>query len=164
MTTICYRDGVLAADSRAYAGDKMPMGYKTKIHRLKGGYLVGASSRDVGTTDAFVDWCAGHANKGKHPGLQGHQHEINVQGILVDPEGGVHYWYGQRCFSGPLKDDYFAIGSGEQFAYGAMKAGASAEEAVRIASECDSYTGGPIVTLKLEAPSPAPRKPRKKRK
>ncbi|MER9176345.1 peptidase S14 [Mesorhizobium sp. M0955] len=164
MTTIAYKDGILAADSRAYSGDKMPMGFKTKIHRLKGGYLVGASSRDVGKTDAFIDWCRNHVNKGRHPGNQGNAVDIEVQAILVDPEGQVYYWYQLRCFSGPLKDEFFAIGSGDQFAYGAMKAGASAEEAVRIATECDPWSGGPIVTLKLEAPSPAPRKTRKKRK
>jgi ATP-dependent protease HslVU (ClpYQ) peptidase subunit len=37
-----------------------------------------------------------------------------------------------------------ALGSGAQFARGAMLAGASATGAVEIASQCDSKTGGPI--------------------
>jgi ATP-dependent protease HslVU (ClpYQ) peptidase subunit len=37
-----------------------------------------------------------------------------------------------------------ALGSGAQFARGAMLAGATAAGAVEIASQCDSKTGGPI--------------------
>jgi hypothetical protein len=33
LTTICYRDGVMAADTRAYSGDKLPIGSKTKIRQ-----------------------------------------------------------------------------------------------------------------------------------
>lgn len=44
MTTIAYRNGVMAADTRAYSGGKLPIGTKTKIERLEDGTLLGVSS------------------------------------------------------------------------------------------------------------------------
>lgn len=41
----------------------------------------------------------------------------------------------------------YSIGSGCDFAMGAMLAGKSAAEAVRIAAKLDIYTGGPVRTL-----------------
>ena len=46
---------------------------------------------------------------------------------------------------------YFAMGSGRDFALGAMAAGASAEEAVRAAIAHDVYSGGEVVTLRIQA-------------
>lgn len=45
----------------------------------------------------------------------------------------------------------FAVGSGQDYATGAMFAGASAVQAVRIAADCDVYTGGEIYFLDVEA-------------
>ncbi|MCK9600315.1 MAG: hypothetical protein M0R06_14820 [Sphaerochaeta sp.] len=41
----------------------------------------------------------------------------------------------------------YAVGSGSEFAIGALAHGSSPEEAVAIAARYDSYTGGPIRTL-----------------
>ncbi|MER9390093.1 hypothetical protein [Mesorhizobium sp. M0435] len=71
-------------------------------------------------------------------------------------DGTVHYRNHWSCFTGPLEAPFFAIGSGTEFALGPLHAGRTAEEAVRIASEYDSLTGGPIHTAKL---SPIPNPP-----
>lgn len=42
-----------------------------------------------------------------------------------------------------------ALGSGAKFARGAMLAGASAADAVKIAAECDPQTGGPIYYMTI---------------
>lgn len=52
----------------------------------------------------------------------------------------------------PLRDAYFAIGSGGAFAIGAMDAGATAEEAVRAACKRDLYTSEPIDVEKITFP------------
>lgn len=44
----------------------------------------------------------------------------------------------------------YAIGSGSDFAMGAMLAGKSAKDAVKIAAKLDCYTGGPIKVLSLD--------------
>jgi ATP-dependent protease HslVU (ClpYQ) peptidase subunit len=43
---------------------------------------------------------------------------------------------------------FYAIGSGCEYAYGAMAMGATAEEAVRAAMRFDIYTGGEIQVMK----------------
>lgn len=43
----------------------------------------------------------------------------------------------------------YAIGSGAQFAVGAMEMGATPTKAIEIAMKHDSYTGGSITTLEL---------------
>ena len=53
MTIIAYRDGIMAADSRAYTGDPDPIGVKQKI-RWHDGELLGASSRAVGIPGAVM--------------------------------------------------------------------------------------------------------------
>lgn len=40
MTTVVYRDGVMAADSRAYAGYNTTLGSKSKIRKLADGTLL----------------------------------------------------------------------------------------------------------------------------
>lgn len=42
-----------------------------------------------------------------------------------------------------------AIGSGGDYAIGAMRAGVSPEQAVQIAAECDMWTGGKTVVMHL---------------
>lgn len=54
MTTIAYRDGMMAADSRAYAGNASPVGSKTKINRLKEGSLFACSTSKTGAMEQFV--------------------------------------------------------------------------------------------------------------
>lgn len=164
MTTICYRDGVLAADSRAYSGDKMPIGIKKKLHRLSNGALLASSSRVVGNTDAFAAWCQAAIDEKRCLPDVAAPEDYDIQGLLIWTDGKIYYWNDSRSWAGPLEAEFFAIGSGEQFAYGAMMAGASAEEAVRIACACDPWTDGPVRTLRFEGPFPEPKKTRSKRK
>jgi ATP-dependent HslUV protease subunit HslV len=46
--------------------------------------------------------------------------------------------------------EFYALGSGSRIAYGALAAGASAEEAVRIAARYDTSTGGEVVVLRRD--------------
>jgi ATP-dependent protease HslVU (ClpYQ) peptidase subunit len=163
MTTICFRAGVMATDSRAYSGDKMPIGEKKKLHRLSNGALVGSSSRIVGNTDSFAAWCQAAIDDGQDLPRIASGTDYGVQALLVWTDGTVHYWNDGTTWTGPLEADFFAIGSGEQFAFGAMKAGATAEEAVRIASECDPWTGGRIQTVTFEPSLKPERKKARKR-
>lgn len=49
----------------------------------------------------------------------------------------------------PIEHAFFAGGSGAAYAIGALKAGASAKEAVEIAAECDPHTGKPVNTYQV---------------
>ncbi len=144
MTTIAYRDGIMAADSRAYSGDKNPFGSKTKIHRLPDGSLFGASSSKVGVVDKLRRLTVEHGVSATFPTV------VEGQALLVKPNGDVFLFNEQDGFSGPIRTTFCAIGSGEQYAMGAFHMGADAARAVSIACECDVWTGGEITVLALQ--------------
>lgn len=54
-----------------------------------------------------------------------------------------------------IKDDYYAIGSGCQYAMSALKLGRSPEEAVLFACDNDPYSKGPVTSLKFPRRSAA---------
>lgn len=139
MTTIAYRDGIMAADSRAYAGDKHPIGSKVKIRRLEDGTLIGASTTIVGGGERVLDWIEGGMDNDEVV-------PESFQVLVVRPGGKIFVGTGNCYLSGPLDASYIAIGSGEQYAHGALMMGASAVEAVRVACHCDPWTATPIYT------------------
>lgn len=140
MTTIVYRDGILAGDSRAYAGDKMPIGSKVKVRRTNSGWLIGASSTVVGGTDEVMRWFEqGQPNNFNFP--------EHFTFLGVDPNGKGFIAVGAGFLSGPLEGDFFAIGSGEQYAQGALLMGATAIEACRAACIADVWSDLPIFAV-----------------
>lgn len=143
MTTIVYRDGILASDRRAYAGDKKPIGTKTKIHRLEDGTLWGVSSGNVGADALLGRWLKGGCEVVESSDLKPENFEL----IVIRPNGGIFYANGNLDLTGPLTAEYLAIGSGDHFAMGALAMGASAEVAVQIASNLDIWSGGGVDTL-----------------
>jgi ATP-dependent protease HslVU (ClpYQ) peptidase subunit len=142
MTTIVYRDGVMAADTRAFSGDKHPIGQKIKIRRLEDGTLLGASSTKPGAGEAVLDWYA--AGKPDNIVLPD-----DFTFIAAHPDGRVFYSCegGERLISGPLSAPFFTIGSGEQYAHGACLMGATAVEAVRAACQADPWSDFPIMEI-----------------
>lgn len=148
MTTIAYTAGVMAADTRAYAGFNAVLGSKTKIRRLPDGTLLGCSTNQVGFGEAVLDWFErGHdlANAPKAAG------ELKFSLLAVLASGDAFYASDSFHLSGPIHGEYFAVGSGEAVAQGAMRAGADAKRAVEIACECDVWSGLPVVTISHEA-------------
>jgi len=143
MTTIAYRGGVMAADSRAYAGDKHPIGSKTKLKRLPDGSLFGVSSSKVGTPEALY---RAVATVGVHHDLG---QEYDADALVVKRNGSVWYYSSGLGFTGPLAGEYFAIGSGRTAALAAMIMHADAVRAVEIAIEIDVWSGPPVTSLRL---------------
>lgn len=139
MTTIVYRDGVLAADTQITSGNNARCGSVIKIGATDDGHWWGFS----GCTqhqEAFADWACGFRvdtpSKWDGAGV----------GILVEPSGRVREWWGEGWIE--ASSPFHAWGSGERVARGAMAAGADAERAVAIAIEIDPETGGEITVLR----------------
>lgn len=153
MTTIAYRDGILVSDTRAYSGDKHPIGHKAKIHELEDGSLFGCSTTVVGLPERLLRW----VKEGRDPDEFPYSGDNGFTVFLVDPEGQVFYAAGQPFFTGPLTASFWAIGSGEQYAHGALMAGASAEEAIRIACACDPWSAPPLQIITHRTARRAPR-------
>lgn len=149
MTTISYRAGVLAADSKTSAGDTN-YAKATKIHKLPDGSLVGFTGRstacqrmlDIMKQETIVDGGLSHDLFTECRGAAGLYIEAGT-GRVYYLEGGKHTGYTE------LEGEFFAEGSGFIVALAAMKAGASAKKAVEIACDLDNNSGGPVVTLTL---------------
>ena len=140
MSTIVYRDGIMAADTRAFAGYNLPIGTKTKIRFAPTGALVGVSTSKPGMSEAFMNWIC---DDGPEPA------EYDLQAMIVEQTGEIYYYRGSLMPAGPLEADFMAIGSGAEAALGAMHMGATAEQAVEIAAKTDVWTAPPVITLAL---------------
>lgn len=146
MTTICYTKGVMVSDTRAYSGQRTPIGVKTKIFRLSDGGLYGCSCPSPGFGEALFAWLEGgkiEANTPKAP-------EHGFTALIVDKKGKVFYAKDNFYFSGPIKVKYAAIGSGEEFAMGAFEMGADARQACAVATRLDPFSAPPYLTLRLD--------------
>ncbi|WP_374387103.1 hypothetical protein [Brevundimonas sp.] len=140
MTTIAYRDGVLAADTLATWGDSRD-GRISKI--VKRGPILACAGGAVAGGQRFLDWV--------RTGMQGDPPESTT---------GDGEWYGyiitpddQFCLWGPrgwerCRGETLTLGSGSEYAKGAMSMGADAVRAVEVAILHDTKSGGPIEVLR----------------
>ena len=122
MTTIVYRDGTLAADTRMIQGTAI-IGNISKIVR-----------RHAAAQRWFLD-----GEEGDPPV------EDETKALVIDPRGKVEMFEADGTIE--WRAPYLAIGSGKEFALGAMFMGATAQEAVRAAMQFDPYSGGRVMTL-----------------
>lgn len=153
MTTIAYKAGVLAGDTRVTSGkNQINPGHATKVFQLPDGSLLGVAGDVVDCQqliDALMDQRA-------IPRLK------RCEAILVMTDGSIHSFEGSNS-SAVEGTDYWACGSGWIPACVAMRCGKSAEEAVKIAMEFDASSGGEVRTVQLE-PQLKKKKPRKRAK
>ena len=138
MTIIAYRDSVLAADT-LWVGNDTRDGYGPKIERA-GSLLVGCSG-SVPVSLRFRAWVAAGFD-----GVNPLEETPDGNGIVVW-QGGVVGWCSRGSW--PVSEGFYAIGSGCEFATGAMEMGATAEEAVQVAIKHSTSCGGPINVLRL---------------
>lgn len=140
MTTIAYRDGVMAADRSAHLGDDwIKPDRVTKIVRLSDGSLFAAAG-ETGVWGGLLEWfLAAEADRGERPKIP----DCDV--FLLKPDGVLWFYTGagRREVDAP----FAAIGSGSPVALGAMWAGCTAKRAVEIAAKVDPWTGGDDVQV-----------------
>jgi hypothetical protein len=151
MTTIAYRDGVLAADSRLTVdyGSGARKHFCRKLFRKK--ITEGKKSYDVIIATAgesspgmvFVDW---YGSGKPVPDLFLHLGG-DFTCLVLTPKG--LFEYDVYCRAEEIEEDFYAVGSGSMAALAALHCGKSALEAVRIAMRIDPYTGGRIITESL---------------
>jgi 20S proteasome alpha/beta subunit len=142
VTTIAYRDGVLASDSLV-TSDGLVVGSAEKI--ISFGPLLAGAAGTLSFANAFFDWLKAGA-KGSPPKMG--EGESGATGIVVMPDGLIVTFDDSGCDR--IRAEYHAIGSGRRLAMGAMAAGACAAKAVRAACELDVYSGGKVVTLQRQ--------------
>lgn len=142
MTTIVFRDGILAAD-RAIFDRETYCGETLKIFRSECG-AIGGLAGFMGDSATFRDWMAapGGIAIDQPPEFQHQDSEA-----LVITKAGDCYWIGPGKRWAKQLAEYHVIGSGFRIAMGALAAGVSAEQAVKIACDLDTYTRGPVDLL-----------------
>jgi 20S proteasome alpha/beta subunit len=138
MTTVVYRDGVLASDSRVMNAGWVNTAAVPKVWREEDGSLFAVTGDYAMAVKVMKSIIAG----GDGDGLGESARVIRVASngeVTVFEEGG----------SFPVSGaDFYAWGSGFPVALGALHMGASAEEAVRIAALVDPNTGGAVVSVR----------------
>ncbi|WFU52284.1 hypothetical protein QA639_21485 [Bradyrhizobium pachyrhizi] len=140
MTTIAYRNGIIAADTQAIGGNSVTATNIAKIvRRTRDGALCGASGY-LAFMQAFHRWFLS-GEKGRVPTFHDGDRAFVVRKgkpiEMFESVGSYDY-----------EPDYVAIGSGMEFALGAMHAGAGAADAVAAAVTHDPGTGGEVMVLR----------------
>ena len=151
MTTIAYRDGILAADGRMTYGDTIFTDHTKKIHRLSDGALF-ALCGDVSYVQPMLD-----SLEDDEVDLPEVSEGSSFTAVIVERDGKLRLYEGRGGFI-TLDAPYYAFGSGEEYAIGAMDMGASAQDAVRVACGRDLGTGGDIQIEKPGLKQPPIRK------
>jgi ATP-dependent HslUV protease subunit HslV len=141
VTTIAYKDGVLAADTVMYQGGTM-MGNVIKIARRDDGDMAGAAG-NANFNALFIAWFLAGENGEPPKATESERH--HDRGVIFRKAGGIDVFEVNGSFR--CEAEYFAFGSGMDYALGAMFAGAGAGTAVRAAVKHDPHSGGDVTVL-----------------
>ncbi len=166
MTVIVYhcKSQTMCSDSRVSDEHGMHLTNAPKIYRLSNGALLGCAGDDDCRLLMEV------LGRPKTPKQMPSRQELadtktNFYGLLVFPKGhvflvGVEFqqlsenegeWTG---YVSEINDKFAAVGSGQQYAYGALEVGASAGDAVRAACRRDLMCCLPVQSCKLVVEKP----------
>ena len=154
MTTIAYRDGILAADSRVtvdseaggarmFLCDKL---FRKTIATDSGQEdVIFATAGDSSAGMVFVDWYG----SGKEAPIDLFTFAGADFTVLILRKDGL-WEFDAWCRGQKVKDKFYAVGSGAKAALGAMHMGADAKRAVAVACKIDPYSCLPIATMSLK--------------
>lgn len=145
MTTIAYRDGVLASDSRICREGLILSDKMTKIWKLTDGSLFGGSGIPPFIA-TYRDWLQGGRVEKRPPLIDKECWSICVQ-IHLGGRVELHEEGGSSILP---SDIVFGCGSGRDFAIAAMDFGRSVADAVSYAMTRDPGSGGAVQILALE--------------
>lgn len=140
MTTIAYKDGIIAYDSIVTCNGVVVYKDYDKSAVVDGvWFFIAGAVCDY--ADITSDW------------FSPKRRTFSASALVVDETKNIFecgYSDGKMWRERLFEDKFIAIGSGWQFALMAMDFGLSSEDAVKKASERCLYTGGTIRTFKIE--------------
>ena len=146
MTTVCWDGRSMAADKQSTLGNTPIPVVTPKIRRMifNGESAIAGYSGTCTYAEAVLLWI--------EQGCQGikpdKEKEDDSCSLMVATRHGVTY-FGDRFIGDDLGNVQWAIGSGCDYALGAMGAGASAKRAIEVATRFDIQTGMGIDVLTL---------------
>ncbi|QIW90789.1 UNVERIFIED_ORG: hypothetical protein GCAPEGMB_00471 [Vibrio phage V07] len=147
MTTAAFDGVVFATDKQVTSNNHASDRFARKLYHYPDYGLVLTVAGNAPSFIEVVDWAVGEIATGERFGVP--QGDFTVLAVRVTPGLPTEIFTGfrseQQC--GHMEREYekrTAIGSGAQFALGAMAMKASATKALDIAMDLDVYTGGGI--------------------
>ena len=144
MTTITFKDGVMAADSQqthVYI-DQVEC---RKLYVINGD-LIGLAG-NLTDFPKFINW---YMNERKNINdLSIPNRAIDELQALVFSKNKL-YFYDHECIAVPMTGKIASIGSGSPYAMGAMMAGSTAQEAIVVSSKLDPNTNAPIYSIDIK--------------
>ena len=146
MTTIALDGRYLAADTMSHRNG-VPSNAESRKIDICEGFAYGAAGEWCTTLGALIAW----HRAGAHPdAIPKHGNG----GLIIVELSTRRFWV--VCRDMPYLDEErapFTIGTGSDVALGALHAGVTAMEAVRIAARCDVHTNDTIDFIDLEFPA-----------
>lgn len=128
MTTIIATRTGIHADTKC----SFTVPFKVKKHIRVGGSIF-AGAGDLDELGKFFEWRQG----GDKPEIED---TLDVLEVCAE---GIFIW-GKKLVRLTIYEDVYAVGSGAQFAIGAMAAGATPKQALIIAAKYDHQTAAPF--------------------
>ena len=157
MTTIVARDGVIAADRRRSG---YHLSSVNKTWAAPDGSIF-ADAGDAAWGEIFKEWYLDGQDRARREHLSKLMHDMDGDcvALQVRPDKKIVLWVVPFV---PLEmhNTMYGIGSGSAYALGALSAGKTMEEAIRIASEWDECTSPDCDVIAL----PEPKRKRQKAK
>lgn len=149
MTTIIATRSKILSDGKVTVGSRVDQ-YNFKKVRKIGDYLVGGAGR-LSSILTFFAWFEQNlqcqAAQESIPGLMiqsdPDKEDEEFVALVVHPDGRIFIHEGNnpaRAF--PIEADYYAVGSGADYALAALDGGCTPEEAMAVAKMRDAFSGG----------------------
>jgi len=145
MTTIAYDGKILAADTQA-TSSYIDQDHYQKFYEVNGEIVAGTG--DIASIYAWLDWYTAGAD----PELFPKPLDDSLAILVIDRKTGKHRMHCHHlAYPGtPWRKKAIAVGTGQDFAMGALLAGATAPEAVKIAMKLDPCSGGQVRTIEVK--------------
>lgn len=140
MTTIATDGKSMAGDGQAEACHTIITHSRQKVRRLSDGSLFGMAGKG-GNADPLAEWLIEGGRKPKMIGT--------LSALRLLPDGRLFYL--SESLDPTEITAPSAVGSGMDFAIGALEAGANLKTAIEIACRRDPGSGGKITVLSLTA-------------
>lgn len=139
MTTICYKDGIIAYDSQVTAGQTI-VDYSCDKRKVVDGvsfFITGKPAHFNRLIDSYFGKGVDFDN-------------LDLEAIVYDGKLWLVSIVNEKYHIEHIGSKPYAIGSGQDHAWTAMDLGCSAKEAVKMAILRDTGTGGRVRQFKVK--------------
>lgn len=151
MTTLTYKDGILATDSRMTCNGYITSNNTVKLFDFRDKDIYYLHDRLLAVALAGkvrdYDWFMLYLQRSDFPHPDFRDHEVS--GIIVGERAVYEVESEGAYLIHHSLDSYVAVGSGCHYARSAMELGKSAKQAIKHAMKFDTSTGGDIQWLNL---------------